>query len=80
MSTNNLFIRFANGGSAEYTIDIRSGLIQFQDDYLSYLDSGKPPIKPRKYEVKQGDTKLFLVIDFSLIASVSILDDGGRPA
>ncbi|MDD2686311.1 MAG: hypothetical protein PHY62_09160 [Gallionella sp.] len=80
MNPCNLFIQFSNGTSSSYEIEIRSSLKKFQDDFVKYLSTGKQPASALKaYEVKQGETKLFLSIDFSKITSVSILDDGGQP-
>lgn len=81
MSNENLFLQFNNGTAASYEIEIRTALKNFQNDFLTYLSTGKqPPSALKSYEVKQNGVKLLLAIDFSKITSVAIKDDGGRPA
>ena len=81
MNVENAFIYFTNGANAKYNIEPRAALLNFKDDFLAYLavDSSSRP-RPKEYEVSQGDKRMFLVIDFSKVYSIEILDDGGRPA
>ena len=80
MNVENAFIYFANGSTAKYNIEPRAALQNFKGDFLACLaaESSSRP-KPKAYEVSQGDKKMFLVIDFSKVYSLEILDDGGRP-
>jgi hypothetical protein len=53
MSNENLFLQFNNGTAASYEIEIRTALKNFQNDFLTYLSTGKqPPSSLKPYEVK----------------------------
>jgi hypothetical protein len=59
MSNENLFLQFNNGTAASYEIEIRTALKNFQNDFLTYLSTGKqPPSALKSYEVKQNGIKL----------------------
>lgn len=72
MSANNLFIRFRNGGSAEYFVEAKSNLETFLSDYQRYLNSGKG--QAGKYRVFANSHRMLLVVDFSAVESVAISD------
>ena len=83
MSTDNVSLQLDNGVAMSFEIEIRTALLQFQADYLAYLaavSSGNHPKGPTSYEIKKGETKQTIAIDFSKVIVVSITPDGGSPA